>query len=125
MRKLLIKLFFGPVDIKGRFIDRLAFWNIAAMLKVILLQFSGYPLLAQIAVGGTILFFLIFTFPLIKPIHYFTQKPVHWDELTKIQRFYYGSAYEKMPYLKKPQDLQDNWNEFIKIKIFYIAKYNK
>lgn len=122
MRKLIIKLFFGPVLIKKRFVDRIAFFNFALMIKLITLNLLGYTILSYITAGFTLLFFLMFTFRMIDALHYWNRYPVHWDELTAIQRYYYGTAYEKMPYLKKPKDLEDNWRNFQKIKIFFIAK---
>ena len=110
MRKLIIKLYFGRIDVLGRSVDVSAITTFALLLPFAVLWVVMEP---NIIIQACTL--VVFAFSAFMHIKYFDLFPAKWDELNDRQRLYWGRYYDKFDFLKKPESLEEHWEEWHKL----------
>ena len=118
MRKIIIKLWFGvyKVNIFKRieYVERSAVANFLLFLPPAIMV--GFGILENINIYLALTSFCIIAFC---NFIYLKNKPVKWDELSDIQKWYYGSYYVlKIDKANWPEDFAKNkkqWNNLNKI----------
>ena len=125
-RKFMIAMYFGRYIFSKRgpiLIDRAAVSNFSLLIIVISII---YGFLEYDSTESTILLLVSFmwivysTFP--TKISYFQQKPVMWNELSRFDKWYLGSAHMNIGNVQVPIE-QINWEEWIEINEYYKQKF--
>ena len=125
-RKFMIAMYFGKYVFSKRgpvLIDRAAVSNFSLLIIVISIVFGFLEydsIETTVLVLASALWIAFSTLP--TRLSYFQIKPVMWDELSKLDKWYLGSAHMDIGNVEVPIE-QINWEEWVSINEYYKTKF--